>query len=442
VPYANRAHLMSPARASTRRQPGVLFLDENAAVPADRRVWNEALTLRDAGFRVSIVCPQWHYGRRFERLEGINIYRFPIPSLGGISGHLVEYTIATPILLLYSWFVFVRHGFDVIHAANPPDFLYLIGRVFKLLGKKFVFDQHDVVPETCVSRWSGITLRLTLAVARWTERASFRAADVVIAPNQSVRNIAVERGGVEPSRVFIVRNAIKREALRGGRVRSELRRGRRYLVCYAGLIGPNDGLEELVRAVHHIVVDRGRRDIHVVVMGDGDCLSAIRQLSLELGIGDAIEFTGWVSDDRVLADYLATADVCLAPDPKNAVNDLGSMNKIVEYMAMGKPVVAFDLKEARETAQEAGSFVPSDHGSDPAALGDRVLSLLDSPETRERMGRAGRQRFSEVLAWEHQQANLLQAYATLLGRPIARVSSIDAALMLTPRSRDRSRRTG
>ncbi len=404
-------------------KPRVLFLVENAPVPTDRRVWNEARTLRDAGFQVSVVSPQRHYRRRFERLQGINVYRFPIPSLGGIGGHLVEYVVATPILFLYSWIVFFRDGFDVIHAANPPDFLYLIGRVFKWLGKKFVFDQHDVVPETCASRWSGSKLRLTSAVARWTERASFRHADVVIAPNESVRRIAVERGGVNPERVFVVRNAIKREDFHEGRPHPELRRGRRYLVCYAGLIGPNDGLEELVRAVRHIVIDCGRHDIHFVVMGDGDCLPAIRQITLKLGVRDAIEFTGWIKDDRVIADYLATADVCLAPDPKNPVNDLCSMNKIVEYMAMGKPVVAFDLKEAQETAQGAGTYVASNDGSRPSALGDRILELLGSPQARERMGRIGRRRFEDVLAWEHQEASLLQAYETLLGRRLTMVAS-------------------
>ena len=394
--------------------PGrVLFLVENAPVPADRRVWNEALTLRQAGFKVSVVSPQWHYPRRFERLQGINVYRFPLPSLGGIGGHLVEYAIATPILFLYAWVIFFREGFDVIHAANPPDFLFVIARVFKQMGRKFVFDQHDVVPETCASRWSGIKLRLTRAVASWTERASFRHADVVIAPNESVRRVALERGGVDPARVFVVRNAIRRMDFCDGRPRPELRRGRRYLACYAGLIGPNDGLEELIRAAYHIVVQRGRKDIHFVVIGDGDCLPEIRRMSRQLGLGDAIEFTGWVQDDRVIADYLATADVCLAPDPKNPVNDLCSMNKIVEYMAMGKPVVAFDLKEAQETARGAGTYVASNGRSDPSALGDRILELLSRPRARESMGRIGRQRFDEVLAWEHQQANLLRAYATL-----------------------------
>jgi len=376
-------------------------------------VWNEALTLAHAGFHVSIVCPKRRYPKHYERLQGISIYRFPIPSLRGIGGHLVEYAIATPILFLYTWIVFVREGFDVIHAANPPDFLYAIARVFKWLGVKFVFDQHDAVPETCASRWSGIKFRLTNAVARWTERASFRTADVVIAPNESLRRLALQRGGVDPARVFVVRNGIRRADFRDGRPSPGLRRGRRHLVFYAGLIGPDDGLEQLLLTAHHIVAERGRHDIHFVVMGDGDCLPGIKQMSQELGLQDVVEFTGWVQDDRVIADYLATADLCVAPDPKSPVNDLCSMNKIVEYMAMGKPVVAYDLNEAQETAREAGAYVASHGHSDPAAMGERILELLSAPELRARMGGVGRRRFNDELAWEHQQANLLEAYSML-----------------------------
>jgi glycosyltransferase involved in cell wall biosynthesis len=396
-----------------RRKPRVLFLVENAAVPSDRRVWYEALTLTEAGFEVSIVSPKWHYPRWHETLEGIEIYRFPIPSMGGVGGHLVEYAIATPILFAYSLLIFLRQGFQVIHVANPPDFLYMVARVFKWFGVKFVYDQHDVVPEACLSRWTGLKLRLTHAIARRTESGSYRAADVVIAPNESVRQIALARGGIAPERAFVVRNAIRRTDFHQGRPRPELRRGRQHLVVYAGLIGPDDGLAELVRVAHHIVANRGRRDVHFVVMGDGDSLPEVKQLSRRLGLEDSIEFTGWVNDDRVIADYLATADLCIAPDPKSPVSDLCSMNKIVEYMAMGKPVVGFDLKEAQETAQGAGVYVTSTGHGGPAAMGDEILELLASPHRREWMGRIGRQRFNEVLAWEHQQANLLKAYAGL-----------------------------
>jgi len=413
---------MGGASGIDGRPPRVLFLVENAPVPGDRRVWNEALTLAQAGFQVSIVCAKWDYPGFYEERQGIRIYRVPLPSLRGIAGHIVEYLLATPLLFLYTCFVFVRDGFDVIHAANPPDFLFVIGRVFKLLGKKFVFDQHDVVPEACASRWSGIKLRLTHAIARWTEQASYRTADVVIAPNESVRRLAVERGGVDPARTFVVRNAIRRTDFHHGRLRVELRRGQRHLVVYAGVIGPDDGLDQLVLAAHHVVAERARRDIQFVVLGDGNCLPDVRQISRRLGLDDVIEFTGWIKDDRVIADYLATADVCVVPDPKSPVSDLCSMNKLVEYMAMGKPVVAFDLLEARETAGDAGVYVPSKGPGDPVAMGDRILELLSSPQQRAWMGQVGRQRFNEVLAWEHQQTNLIRAYETLLGYPAVLVA--------------------
>lgn len=397
------------------RKPRVLFLVENAPAPADRRVWNEALTLQTAGYQVSIVSPKWHFKRFHERLQGINIYRFPIPSLGGMGGHLLEYAIATPVLFFYSWLLFLREGFDVIHAANPPDFIYFIARTFKHFGVKFVFDQHDAVPEICASRWSGVKLRLASALAYSTERGSYRAADVVIAPNETVRRLAMERGGVGDNRSFVVRNAIRRTNFRDAAEQPVLRRGRQYLIVYAGVIGPDDGLDQLLLAARHIVVERGRQDIHFVVMGDGDCLPAIRQMSRQLCLEDVVEFTGWVQDDRTIANYLATADLCLAPDPRSPVNELCSMNKIVEYLAMGKPVVAFDLKEAMETAGEAGAYVRSNGQSDAVAFGEMILELLASPEQRARMGDIGRQRFNNLLSWEHQEANLLDAYATLLG---------------------------
>ena len=216
-----------------------------------------------------------------------------------------------------------------------------------------------------------------------------------------------------------MRNAIRTTDFRDGQVRPELRRGRRYMVFYAGLIGPDDGLEQLVLAARHVVAECRRSDVHFVVMGDGDCLAAIKQMTARLGLEDAIEFTGWCQDDRLMADYLATADLCVAPDPKSPVADLCSMNKIVEYMAMGKAVVAFDLNEAQETARGAGAYVASNGYSDPAAMAEEILELLNSPQRRELMGRIGQQRFNEVLAWEHQRENLLRAYDTLLGRPAA-----------------------
>jgi glycosyltransferase involved in cell wall biosynthesis len=402
---------MKVGGATTRGK--ILFLIENSDVSADRRVWMEALTLTEAGYRVTVICPQQRYSKLHEHRQGISIYRYPLPSRAGIGGHLLEYGIALPMTFMLAWLVLLREGFDVIHAANPPDFFYLIARVFKMLRKKFIFDHHDAVPEACLSRWSGRKLRFTHWVALWTERATFRTADIVISTNESYRRIAIGRGRVDPARVFVVRSAIRKADFREGQARSELRRGKEHLVCFLGAIGPNDGLEHFLLAIDHIVVHRQRRDVHFAIVGDGDLLPDILRMTDRLHLRASIDFPGFLSDNKAIADYLATADVCVSPDPKNPFNDVCTMNKVIEYMAMGKPVVAFDLHEVRDTVRGAGLYVGS---NDPSAFGDQVLELLDSPETRRRMGQLGIQRFNDTLAWEHQRERLLNAYDYLLGR--------------------------
>ncbi len=393
------------------KAPGkTLFLVENASVPRDRRVWMEALTLAQAGYRVSVICPQEHMRKRHERFEGISIYRYPLPSLPWIGGHLLEYVIALMMTFILTWVVLFREGFDIIHAANPPDFFYLIGRVFQWRGKKFIFDHHDLVPEICTARWSGLRLHITYAIAKWTEQATFRTADVVISPNESYRRVAIERGHVDPKKTYVVRSAIRKGDFREGRARDELRRGRRYLVCYVGTIGPNDGVDLLLLAVRHIVVNRGRSDVGFAIIGEGDVGPDVVALSARLQLTSFVDFTGQLSDDRTIADYLATADVCVEPAPRNSFNDLCTMNKVIEYMAMGRPVVAFDLHEVRDTVQGAGVYVES---NDPKEFGEQILRLLDSPEERSRMGDEGVLRFNDVLAWEYQRESLLSAYEYL-----------------------------
>jgi glycosyltransferase involved in cell wall biosynthesis len=372
----------------------------------------EALTMTEAGYQVSIICPQLWDPKRYERIQGISIYRYPLPSLHGIVGHLVEYLIAVPITFLLTWLVLLREGFDVIHAANPPDFFYPIARVFKVLGKKFIFDQHDPVPESCTARWSGLSLRLTYGIAKWAERATFRSADIVISPNEACRRVAIERGHVDPEKIYVVGSAIKKTDFREGQARPELRRSKKHLVCFLGTIGINDGLEHFLLAIDHIVVRRQRQDVLFAIVGDGDLLPDIQRMSDRLHIRESIDFTGFLSDNTAMADYLATADVCVEPAPRNSFNDLCTTNKVIEYMAMGKPVVAFDLPQVRVTVQGAGVYVQSD---DSEEFGEQILRLLDSPEERQRMGDEGVMRFNDVLAWEHQRVHLLKAYDSLLG---------------------------
>jgi glycosyltransferase involved in cell wall biosynthesis len=391
--------------------PGsVLFLVENCGVPRDRRVWMEALTLAEAGYKVSVICPTEHSPKLYERIAGISIYRYPLPSLGGIFGHLLEYAIGLAATSVLTGVVLLREGFDVIHAANPPDYFYVIGRVFKPLGKKFIFDHHDLVPEACLARWSGLRRRITYTIARWAERSTFRTADLVISTNESYRRVAIQRGHVDPARAFVVRSAIRKGQFREGRSRLELRRGNRYLVCYVGTLGANDGIDLLLLAFHHVVHGCHRNDIRLAIVGNGEVRSEMMALSSRLLLRDFVEFTG-ERNDQAIADYLATADVCVEPAPRNSYNDQCTMNKVIEYMAMGKPVVAFDLHEVRETLQGGGVYVPSNN---PIHFGEQILRLLESPEERRRMGREGMTRFNNVLAWEYQREPLLRAYEQLV----------------------------
>lgn len=387
----------------------ILILVENLPVPFDRRVWMEATTLVQAGYAVTVICPQGRYPRRFEVLDGVHVYRYPLPSLDGLAGHLWEYSLSLAMTFVLTWVVFWREGFDVIQSANPPDFFFLIGGLFKLLGRKFVFDHHDLVPETCETRWSGWKLALIKGLCLAAERATFRTADRVIATNHSYRQIAIRRGRVAPERVVVVRSGPRLDAFRPQPPAPELRAGRDYLVGYLGVMGPNDGLGHLLQAIDHIVNQLGRGDIRFVLIGAGDLLPQLREQAERLGLSEHVVFTGRIPDAEVLA-WLSSVDVGVAPDPKDALNDVSTMNKIVEYMALGRPVVAFDLAEARVSAGEAAAYA---RANDPADFAGQILALLADPERRAAMGASGRRRFETELAWDHQQKHLLGLYQGL-----------------------------
>ena len=389
------------------------MLVENLPVPFDRRVWMEATTLAAAGYGVSIVCPQGDYARRYEEIDGIRIYRYPLPSLAGMLGHVVEYAWAVPLTFILTCLVWWRDGFDVIHSANPPDFFFLIGAAFQVLGKKYVFDHHDLMPEICESRWTGWKRAVLRAVCLIAERATFRVADRVIATNGSYRHVALTRGRVAADRVTVVRSGPRRGALERTAPRLEIKRNRRFLVGYLGVMGPNDGLDYLLRAIAHIVHDQERTDIQFVLIGRGDLLPALQEMSTALGLDEFVSFTGRIADADVAA-ILSTADVCVAPDPKDPLNDLSTMNKIVEYMALGRPIVAFDLREARVSAGDTAVYATP---NDVRSFATCIVDLLAAPERRAAMSCAGRHRFETALAWDHQADGLLQLYRDLIGDP-------------------------
>ena len=395
----------------SERRKRILFLVENLPVPFDRRVWMEATTLAEAGYEVSVICPSGDYPVGREDLEGVRVYRYPVPSLAGIAGHLVEYGWALPVTFALACYVYVRHGFDAIQGANPPDFFFLVAAPFKLLGVKFVFDHHDLVPELCESRWTGRQRSVMRAIAIWAERATFRASDFAIATNESYRDVALGRGALPRQRVRVVRSAPSMARYRAAEPRPELKNGRPHLVAYLGVMGPNDGIEHLLAAIAHVVHALARRDVAFVLIGGGDLQPRMVDAARALGLDGFVRFTGRIPEADVVG-ILSTADVCVAPDPKDALNDVSSMNKVVEYMAMGKPLVAFDLREARRSAGEAALYATP---NDTADFGCKIVELLDSPERRRAMGELGRMRFETVLAWEHQKDALLGVYRDLFG---------------------------
>ncbi|WBP85470.1 glycosyltransferase family 4 protein [Kitasatospora cathayae] len=383
-----------------------LILVENLSVPFDRRVWQECTTLRDAGWTVHVICPQ---GSKRDTepeavIDGVRIHRYPLrAATGGPAGYLREYGSA----LWHTTRLARRVGpVDVVHACNPPDLLFLPALWLKRRGARFVFDQHDLVPELYLSRFDrgqDLLYRAVCALERWT----YRAADVVLATNESYRDVALSRGGRRPEDVFVVRSAPDTDRFRPVPPEPELKRGKPHLLCYLGVMGPQDGVDYALRALAKLRDELGRSDWHAVFVGGGDTFDAMVELSRRLGLSDQVQFTGRVPDTD-LVRYLSSADVCLSPDPRNPLNDVSTMNKVLEYMVVGRPIVSFDLREARVSAGDAAVYAPAD---DESAFAGLIAQLMDDPDKRAWMGKIGQERINGPLAWRNSQRALLAAYA-------------------------------
>jgi glycosyltransferase involved in cell wall biosynthesis len=409
----------------------VLMLVENLSVPPDRRVWQEALALHEGGYQVSIISPKGTTGFResYICIDGIHIYRYSIPAIGSkYAAFIVEYGIALLMTFLLSIKVLFRHGFDVIHAANPPDLFFMIGLFYRPFGKKFIFDQHDLAPEMFLVKFKDrmrVLHKLLKLFARW----SYRTATLIITTNESQKKVATTLGDCVPGKVFVVRNGPDMESFKPVTAEPELKRGRRFLLAYEGVMAIQDGVEYTLYALHELVYKRGRKDVSLVLMGDGECASLLRSLSQRLNLDEYVNFTGWIDKEEILR-YLTAADIGLSPDPQNGLNEYSTMIKTMEYMAMRKPVVAFDLPETRFSAQEAALYAVPNSVED---FVNQIENLLDDEELRCKMGAFAQGRIVEALSWEHSKKNLVQAYEALF---FARSEPVVAADSVALSSRD------
>ena len=401
------------SKSSKCKKRRVLMLIENNAFPWDRRVLHEAEALQQIGYGVSVICPQGRHrevSSYIEVVNGVTVYRYPEPlqAAGGL-GYAVEYgwaLLCTSVLMLLAW---AREGFDVIHAANPPDIFFLLAWPLKLFGKKYVFDEHDLCPELFLSKFQrkGLAYRLLL----WMEKKSYQVADLVISTNQSYRDIARERGNIADERSAIVRNGVDIKEFFRRPSRPELKQGFPYMAAYLGVMGRQDGVDRVVRAAQHVVHTLKRRDVLFLMIGKGECWGELQKLSRELEVDDYVKFVGHVSEDLLL-DSLSTADVCLAPDPPDRMNQLSTMTKIMEYMACENPIVSFDLLETRRSAGDAAVYV---EGDDPIGFGNALTALLDDPARRQKMAQIGMERSIQLVGLDRSRNSLQKAYRRMLG---------------------------
>ena len=358
-------------------QRKVLIIVENLPVPFDTRVWQEATTLAENGYLVSVICPKGKgYDADYEYLNGVHVHRHDLPAEGnGALGYAREYFCALREELRLAKRIYKERGFHVIHGCNPPDDIYMVARRFKNKGVDYVFDHHDICPELFEAKFgkaSGLLYKSQL----WLERQTYKHCAFAFVTNESYKQIAISRGGMKEDKVFVLRSGPKLERLKITPAKSEIKRGRRFMVGYVGVIGQQEGIEYLLKAAKYIKEELHRDDIFWGVVGGGPHLEALRKQSHEMGLDDILEFTGRVSD-------------------------------ILEYMALGKPIVQFDLTEGRFSAQEASLYAEPNNAIDMA---DKIIQLLDNPAKRKEMSEYGRQRIVNELSWEHTSRALLEGY--------------------------------
>lgn len=397
-------------KTSARR---ILIVVQNLPVPLDRRVWLEATTLAAHGYEVSVICPTGRgWDKHHEVIEGIHIYRYPEPveAHSGAAAYAREY-----LHSLVHWFRLARkvrreRGFDVIQGCNPPDLIFLLALWYRWRGVRYLFDHHDVCPELFEAKFGrkGLFYKIMLV---W-ERMTFATASVSIATNESFREIAHRRGRMKPEDVFVVRSAPKIEKFEIRPAVPALRKGAGTVLGYVGVIGQQEGMDLLVAAADHLINGMGRRDVHFLIVGFGPEVPNVEADVARRGLTGWFTFTGALYGEDLL-DALNSCDIGVSPDPKNAMNDISTMNKVMEYMTLEKPVVQFDLKEGRASAGEASVYA---RANDPVDFAARIAELMDAPERRAEMGRIGRARVLDRLSWAHSVPHLLAAYDRIFAR--------------------------
>jgi glycosyltransferase involved in cell wall biosynthesis len=393
----------------------ILIIVENLPVPFDMRVWKEAVSLHEAGYQVTVLCPRGKgHERGYEVLNGVHIYRHPLPKEGNSPlGYVREYASALFWEFFYAWWIYLRRGFDVIQGCNPPDNIFLIALPFKLFGIKYIFDHHDANPELYLSKYGKRGVFYHIQV--WLEKLTYRVSDVVMATNSSYRELAIQRGELNPDDVFVVRNGPALETFKAVPAKPSLKYGKKHLVGYVGTMSIQEGLDILLDVALHIK-NMGRRDIHFTCVGGGPGLSSLQRMVQEKGLSDMVNFTGRIPDQQLL-EILSTSDVCVNPDKPCEMNNISTMIKIMEYMALAKPIVQFDLKEGRFSAQDSALY--ADTKNQVPDFAAKILWLLDHPAERERMGKVGRERVATELAWEYSVEHLLAAYNRVFNRGLA-----------------------
>jgi glycosyltransferase involved in cell wall biosynthesis len=386
----------------------ILIIVENLPVPFDRRVWQEANALKEQGADVSIICPKMKgYTNSFEVLDGINIYRHPLPiEASGAFGYLIEYSTALFYECWLSWKIFFKKKFQVIHGCNPPDLIFLVAIPFKLFGVKYVFDHHDINPELYMAKFNRSDWFYKLMLL--FEKLTFKTSNYAIATNESYKEIAVRRGKIKPENVAIVRSGPDTKKVFLQKANPDLKKGKQFLVGYIGVIGEQEGLDLLIQSIK--IIRQKRDDIFYAIVGGGTYLEFIKQYAKDNGVDDIIDFYGRV-DDKTMLEVLSTADICVNPDVPSEMNNLSTMNKIMEYMALKKPIVQYDLKEGRYSAQEASLYAKN---TEVADFADKMTSLLDDPASCRRMGEYGYNRLQNQLSWEKQKLILIDFYKKIL----------------------------